>query len=36
MIVSDDQKKQGTDFSSWLIEMERMKILIRIKKRMIE
>ena len=29
-MVDDEQKKQGTTFSSWLYEMEHMQILNRI------
>ena len=29
-MVDDEQKKQGTTFSSWLFEMEHMQILIKI------
>lgn len=27
--VDKEQKNQGTDFASWLLEMEKMQILIR-------
>lgn len=29
VLVDDDQKTQGTDFISWLQEMEHMQILVR-------
>ena len=29
VMVNDEQKAQGTTFSSWLSEMEKMQILIR-------
>ena len=30
VMVDNDQKAQGTTFSSWLSEMEKLQILIRI------
>ena len=29
-LVDNDQKEQGTTFSSWLSEMEKLQIFIRI------
>ena len=29
-LVDNEQKEQGTTFSSWLSEMEKLQILIRI------
>ena len=30
VMVDDEQKEQGTTFASWLSEMEKMQILIRV------
>ena len=30
VMVDDNQKEQGTTFTSWLSEMEKMQIFIRI------
>lgn len=30
VLIDNEQKKQGTTFSSWLSEMEHMQILIRM------